>query len=229
VSAEEEVPTGTIQTILSWVGDDPQRAQAALDKERAGLRRARLITKLEAIASGTPSQEPAVSEQNKPDQSPPQPPTGDPQRQPDEPVTGPQTPQTEPTVTDAEGNEMAPEDLAPEYPTHAAVEPGYGTTVSPINVRDADVEVPEDASIVPDDIPDWQLGAAERASAQGGPAIPEGEEPVFFEGDPVEYFQAASSGTGMVLSFNGNAVVLNPQQVGQLKQAVDRAVVGLAL
>jgi hypothetical protein len=178
-----DVPQGTIAEVLAWVGDDPGRARAALDAERAGQNRSTLINQLEAIA---------VSEE---------------------------------TIHDVE--QPTQEELAPEYPTEVAIEPGYGTTVSPVHVRDADVEVPEDADITPTDVPDWQLGAAERASVQQTP--PEGEEPVLFDGEQVEYFQAASSGAGMVLSFNGNAVILGPQQVAQLKQAVDRAVVGLAL
>lgn len=31
--AEDEVPAGTVPEVLSWVGEDPLRAQSALDKE----------------------------------------------------------------------------------------------------------------------------------------------------------------------------------------------------
>jgi len=47
------VPEGTVQDVLDWVGDDPERAQEALDAEQAGAGRSTLIAKLEAIASPT--------------------------------------------------------------------------------------------------------------------------------------------------------------------------------
>lgn len=34
-SGSEEVPTGTINEVKAWVGDDKERAQAALDAENA--------------------------------------------------------------------------------------------------------------------------------------------------------------------------------------------------
>jgi hypothetical protein len=46
-----EVVQGTAQDVLDWVGDDPARAQQALDAELAGPNRSTLIPKLEAIAS----------------------------------------------------------------------------------------------------------------------------------------------------------------------------------
>jgi hypothetical protein len=60
----EEVPAGTIQDVLDWVGDDPTRAQAALDAERAGANRSTLIDKLAAIAAAP--QEVAVTETETP-------------------------------------------------------------------------------------------------------------------------------------------------------------------
>jgi hypothetical protein len=45
-----DVPDGTVQDVLDWVGDDPGRAQAALDAEQAGAQRSTLITRLEALA-----------------------------------------------------------------------------------------------------------------------------------------------------------------------------------
>jgi hypothetical protein len=37
--AEIEVPDGTVADLLEWVGDDPDRANAALEAEEAGKRR----------------------------------------------------------------------------------------------------------------------------------------------------------------------------------------------
>lgn len=45
------VPTGTVQDVLDWVGDDPARAQEALDAEQAGQQRSTLIAQLESIAA----------------------------------------------------------------------------------------------------------------------------------------------------------------------------------
>lgn len=46
-------PQGTIAEVLDWVGNDPARAQEALDAEYAGPNRSTLISQLEAIASAT--------------------------------------------------------------------------------------------------------------------------------------------------------------------------------
>jgi hypothetical protein len=121
------------------------------------------------------------------------------------------SPPEEPQVTE---ETMAPETEeapAPQPPEEVAVTPGEGTLIGPVLARDENVEVPDDADLTPEP----------EAAAEEGP------EP--FEADQVEYFQAASSGDGLVLSFNGQSVVLNPQQVAQLKMVVDRAVVGLSL
>jgi hypothetical protein len=48
-ASDDDVPEGSIDTVLAWVGDDPGRAQQALDAEQAGQQRTTLITKLEAI------------------------------------------------------------------------------------------------------------------------------------------------------------------------------------
>ncbi|NUS17094.1 MAG: hypothetical protein HOY69_37825 [Streptomyces sp.] len=47
--------TGTIDTVLTWVGGDPVRAQQALDAERAkgDAARATLTTRLDAILQST--------------------------------------------------------------------------------------------------------------------------------------------------------------------------------
>jgi hypothetical protein len=42
-------PSGTVDEVLGWVGDDPDRAQKALNAERDGQNRSSLIAKLEAI------------------------------------------------------------------------------------------------------------------------------------------------------------------------------------
>lgn len=47
----EPVPTGNIQDVLTWVGDDSARAQRALDAERAAdAPRTTLVTELEKRA-----------------------------------------------------------------------------------------------------------------------------------------------------------------------------------
>jgi hypothetical protein len=46
---DDDVPSGTIDGVLAWVGDDHDRAQRALDAERAGQNRSTLVTQLEAI------------------------------------------------------------------------------------------------------------------------------------------------------------------------------------
>lgn len=45
----DPVPTGSIDDVLAWVGDDHDRAQRALEAERAGQQRTTLIGKLEAL------------------------------------------------------------------------------------------------------------------------------------------------------------------------------------
>jgi hypothetical protein len=44
-----EVPEGSAATVLAWVGDDKERAQAALDAEAEGQKRTTLTHKLKAI------------------------------------------------------------------------------------------------------------------------------------------------------------------------------------
>ena len=43
-------PQGSIDEVLAWVGDDSDRASAALEAEQTGQQRTTLISKLEAIA-----------------------------------------------------------------------------------------------------------------------------------------------------------------------------------
>lgn len=59
----EEVPQGTIAEVLAWVGDDPARAQAALDAENAGAGRTTLLNQLKVLVTpAPPEEEPEVSE-----------------------------------------------------------------------------------------------------------------------------------------------------------------------
>lgn len=49
--AEVAVPDGTVEAVLAWVGDDPERAQRALDYERAKpTPRTTLVAELEKQA-----------------------------------------------------------------------------------------------------------------------------------------------------------------------------------
>lgn len=45
----EEVPVGTVDEILNWVGDDKDRAKAALKAEKSGKKRKSLIEELNDI------------------------------------------------------------------------------------------------------------------------------------------------------------------------------------
>lgn len=47
-----EVPEGPAARVLEWVGDDRERASAALEAEKAGAGRKTLIGKLQAILEG---------------------------------------------------------------------------------------------------------------------------------------------------------------------------------
>lgn len=44
----DDVPDGTVNEVLDWVGDDSERAQRALDVERTGQNRSSLVSQLEA-------------------------------------------------------------------------------------------------------------------------------------------------------------------------------------
>jgi hypothetical protein len=44
---EDGPPSGTIEEVKAWVGDDPERAQQALDAEREGQNRQTLVSYLE--------------------------------------------------------------------------------------------------------------------------------------------------------------------------------------
>lgn len=45
----EEVPTGTVDEVLEWVGDDKDRAALALEAEKSGKNRKSLISELEEL------------------------------------------------------------------------------------------------------------------------------------------------------------------------------------
>lgn len=44
---ELEVPKGTVSEVLAWVDNDKERAEAALEAEKAGAKRVTLISALE--------------------------------------------------------------------------------------------------------------------------------------------------------------------------------------
>jgi hypothetical protein len=44
---DPDVPDGTVNEVLDWVGDDHERAQRALQVERSGQNRQTLVTELE--------------------------------------------------------------------------------------------------------------------------------------------------------------------------------------
>jgi hypothetical protein len=46
---EPTVPEGSIKDVLSWVGEDPTKAQIALDAENSGEKRKTLIKELNVI------------------------------------------------------------------------------------------------------------------------------------------------------------------------------------
>lgn len=45
-----DVPAGTANEVLDWVGEDSERAKLALEKEQQGNKRKTLLTKLEALS-----------------------------------------------------------------------------------------------------------------------------------------------------------------------------------
>jgi hypothetical protein len=49
-SDDEDVPDGTVDEVVRWVGDDPGRASRALNVERAGQNRTTLVSQLESLA-----------------------------------------------------------------------------------------------------------------------------------------------------------------------------------
>jgi hypothetical protein len=128
------VPTGTVQDVLDWVGDDPERAQEALVAERDGQNRSTLVSQLESISCG-----------------------GD----DDETGTGPMTASTTDASTSGETPETAgginetPDDdedgeLWPPVPDLVIDANDQGVHFTTIHLRDSEVEVPEGADLRPD-------------------------------------------------------------------------------
>lgn len=46
-----EVPAGSVSEVLAWVGEDQERAAAALEAEKAGHARKTLVAKLEELTA----------------------------------------------------------------------------------------------------------------------------------------------------------------------------------
>lgn len=51
-SKEVEVPSGTIDEVLAWVGEDTARAELALEAENSGHKRKTLTARLKELISG---------------------------------------------------------------------------------------------------------------------------------------------------------------------------------
>ena len=275
--AASEVPQGTVQDVLDWVGDDPDRARQALDAEQSGQQRTTLTSKLEDIAD---QQEDAVTSPTSPD-NPNQPDQPDQPNQPtgtDNPGTGssgssdiagtsgnPASPDA-PSRTGSSGSGSSgsggstgtsggdipgpggaagqtasgtpasagaatetgdpdtpgagetdldeDEQIVPEQPTEVAINPNdTGTLISPVHARDYDVEVPDDADMIP---------VVE-------PVDDEEDEADTLEAEQVEFFQIASSTNGVIIAINGTPYGLQTQMAASLKTNLDKAVAGLAL
>lgn len=82
-----------------------------------------------------------------------------------------------------------------------------GVFVHPVVPRDLDVEVPAEHDLTP---------------------VP-GEEDVPVNGEQVEWLAAASGTRALALSINGGVYLFNDQMTANLKQIVDRSIVGLSL
>lgn len=50
-ASDDEVPDGTVEEVLAWVGDDKDRAARALDAELDGKDRTTLVEALEGLAA----------------------------------------------------------------------------------------------------------------------------------------------------------------------------------
>jgi hypothetical protein len=197
------VPIGNINAVLAWVGRDPQRAQQALDAERAGFHRSTLIAKLEAIAS---RRDTAVATPQTPEQ-PPQ-------------TDNPAAPQTDENTEDPlAGLE------APERPVEVVLYPrAIGTQIGPVHVRDWEVELADDADLRS------QFGLSTReADIDAYNLADEQEREEALEADPVEFFQVARAANGVAIMVNGGGFAFTPQLVAALKGEIDKAVAGMAL
>lgn len=122
----DQVPDGTAQDVLDWVGNDPGRAQDALDYETCQpTPRTTLVSKLETIAAKPAQEDSTVSE-----------------TQTAEPVEG-------------EEVELAPAPEPPKIEDMEFNPRDNAVFVGPANVANPDVEIPDDSydklAAVPDD------------------------------------------------------------------------------
>lgn len=242
------VPQGTMQDVLNWVGDDPGRAQEALDAERAGQNRSTLISQLEAIC---PREDNTVSETD---------PGADTTVSETDTGTDTGVLDTEPeagadTGTDSDADSGAGADTsvldtdagaadrdsddeqfigeeAPPQPEEVELNPSdEGTTVFATVPRSRDVELPDEpvfgyqrpVATAPTTTGNVRLGVFDREVSD--------EE---IDGEPitgaqVEYLDGATNGAALALGFNGEVFLLDPQMAAALKGIVDKAITGMAL
>ena len=50
-ASDDGVPDGTVDEVLAWVGDDPDKAARALDAEKSGKDRSTLVEALEGLTA----------------------------------------------------------------------------------------------------------------------------------------------------------------------------------
>lgn len=111
------------------------------------------------------------------------------------------------------------QELAPEQPrVHEIYAQDAGVTIIGPLRHDADVEIDDDARLTADQDREQR----ERREREDRQQVP-------IEGEPVDYMEAAAGPHGLILGLNGTAYSFDPQDVGQLKQIVDKTVVGLGL
>lgn len=107
--------------------------------------------------------------------------------------------------TNGNGNNDEVEEVpAPEPPTETVLHPAdSGVTVGAVTTSSPEVEADDIAA--------------------------DADEDTEISGDQVESVQGVAGTNGFVLVINGTAYAFSAQMTGALKQAVDQAVVGLAL
>lgn len=210
-----EVPEGTVNDVLDWVGDDPDRAQEALDAERSGQNRTTLVSQLEAIAerqgddaSGTQTTDPGQGGTTY---------AGD-----------ARDVESVPEGYDEETG-MAP---GPEYPEEVEIDPrDEGAVVHATVARDQEVELPDEPIFGPAVAPG--RSAVTTTGTRHIRVLTEDEsdyadiQPI--TGTQVETLDAVSAPYGLALAFNGEVFLIDPQMTAALKKIVDQTVVGLAL
>lgn len=251
------VPRGTMQDVLDWVGNDPGRAQEALDAERAGQNRSTLISQLEAIC---PREDNTVSE------SDPGAPGTDPGAPDPDPGTETTTPGTETGApgtgtepgTDEAGGDTESDEAgadtsvldtdagaadrdsdeeqligqeAPPQPEEVALNPSdEGTTVFATVPRSRDVELPEPVFGFPRPV---ATGPTTTGTVRVGMFDREVSDEEIdgeeIDGAQVEYLDGATNGAALALAFNGDVYLLDPQMAAALKGIMDKAIAGMAL